>query len=146
MQSEYMRLTEERLGQSIENGDLPPLAAAAWYVSGSWAITGDRKAGGLDTPRRPLFQGGLGAFEVAARFEVLEFGDGPEAGGSTSPRADVVLGNRDEVVTLGANWYLNRWIKIQANLIRDTLRDPSRGPLPSTASIWSRVIRFQVTI
>ena len=146
LQAEYMRLTEERRGQSLDGADLPDITAAGWYVSGSWAVTGDAKARGLDNPRRPLLRGGIGAIEVAARVESLAFGEGPGPGASLSPRAEVLLGNRDRVLTFGANWYVNRWIKLQGNVIRDTLRDPGRGPLPSAAAYWSRVFRVQVQI
>jgi phosphate-selective porin len=146
LQGEYMRLTEERLGQSVEDGDLPPVAASGWYVSGTWAITGDRKARGLDSPRNPLFDGGFGAVELAGRIEALAFGEGPAPGASTSPRAEVPLGNRDRVLTLGVNWYLNRWIKVQANIVRDEIRHPEQGPVPEATSFWSQVFRFQVTI
>jgi len=110
-------------------------------------VTGERKAAGLDAPRRPLFRGGAGALEVAFRVERLAFGsvahdDVP----STSPRAAAVLGNSDRVETLGVNWYLNRWVKLQANLIRETIADPSRGPLPERPTFWSQVVRFQLTI
>ena len=59
IKSEYIRLTDERLGQSVDDTDLSPFVAAGWYVSGTWALTGEKKADGLDTPRRPLFQGGV---------------------------------------------------------------------------------------
>jgi phosphate-selective porin OprO/OprP len=147
IQSEYIRVTDERKGQSVEDTDLSSFLAQGWYVSGSFALTGEQKSNGLDEPRRPFLRGGLGAIELAARFEKLSFGSaaaGPEA--STSPRADAVLGNSDVAVTLGVNWYLNRWVKIQANLIRERIEDPSRGPLPAQAGFWSRVLRFQLSL
>ncbi|HEX2453943.1 MAG TPA: porin [Vicinamibacterales bacterium] len=147
VKSEYMRVTTERLGQSVEDTDLSPLLATGWYVSGTWAITGERKADGLMSPRRPLLQGGYGAIEVAGRIERLAFGS--EASGeppSTSIRADVIQGNADRAVTLGVNWYVNRWIKLQFNTIKETLSDPELGPLPSKASFWTRVFRLQLSL
>ena len=139
-----MRVTSERRGQSVEDTDLSPLVATGWYVSGTWAVTGENKADGLEAPRRPLHRGGPGAVELAFRVENLGCGsvadnDVP----SMSPRADVVLGNSDRAITFGVNWYLNRWIKIQANLIQETLSDPATGPLPSQPSFRSTVLRFQ---
>jgi phosphate-selective porin len=116
-------------------------------VSGTWALTGERKASGLDNPRRPVLRGGPGAIELACRIESLRFASG--SGGtdfSESPRADDILGNRDRAVTLGVNWYLNRWFKLQLNGIHETISDPSQGPLPQRPGFWSRVLRFQLTI
>jgi phosphate-selective porin OprO/OprP len=146
---ESIRLTEERLGESVEDSALSPLVAKAWYVSGTFAVTGESKSKGLDEPRHPLLQGGVGAVEVAFRVERITFGSeaseaAPGEPGSTSPRADVVLGNSDRIVTLGVNWYANRWVKLQVNLIKEQISDPSQGPLPGQPSFWSRVIRFQV--
>jgi phosphate-selective porin OprO and OprP len=151
IQAEYIRLTDERRGQGVEDGDVSPLLAEGWYVSGTLAITGERKSDGLETPQRPFHPfskwGGFGAIEVASRFETLGFGSAGGKGNlSTSTRADNVLGNADHVLTWGVNWYLNRWVKIQANLIREHLHDPSMGPVPGRASFWSRVIRFQFTV
>jgi phosphate-selective porin len=142
-----MRVTDERLGQSVEDTPLSPLRAVGWYASGTWAITGERKSDGLESPRRPLLKGGVGAVELALRLERLTF-DSLATGGlpSTSYRADVVLGNSNRAVTVGANWYPNRWIKIQFNLIQEALTDPTQGPLPSQSSFWSRVVRFQFQI
>lgn len=151
VQAEYIRLTDERRGQAVDDGDLSPLLAEGWYLSGTFAVTGERKSDGLDRPRHPFRpfskQGGIGAVEVTARFETLGFGS---AGGngdlSTSTRADNVLGNSDHALTCGVNWYLNRWVKIQANLIRERIHDPSRGPLPNRTSFWSRALRIQFTV
>jgi phosphate-selective porin len=85
--------------------------------------------------------------EIGARLEELTFGTvngDPEA--STSPRADVVLGNANRAATFGVNWYLNRWVKIQGNVIKQTIKDPLQGPLPERPSFWSSVLRFQLSI
>jgi phosphate-selective porin OprO and OprP len=147
IKSEYIRVTTERLGQSVEDTDLSPLLATGWYVSGTWAVTGEAKADGLDNPRRPIFRGGYGAIELAGRIERLGFGS--MATGelpSTSPRADVILGNSDRAATLGVNWHPYRGIKVQLNFVRESISDPAHGPLLSQPSFWSRVVRFQFTL
>ena len=145
VQSEYMRLEQERLAQSVQGGALDPVVASGWYVSGTWALTGERKAKRLQSQARSVFRGGRGAVELAARVEALTFGDlSADKGASASPRAETVLGNRDLALTLGANWYLSPHLKLQANVIRDALRDPLRGPLPAQPAYWSSVVRLQV--
>ena len=147
VKSEYIKVTDERLGQSVEDSDLAPIRAIGWYVSGTWAITGEKKADGLESPDRPLFQGGFGAIEVAARVERLTFDSGNASETpSLSPRAEVIVGNSNKVMTLGASWYLNRWVKIQFNLIQELLTDPEQGPLPDRHKFWSRVVRFQFSL
>jgi phosphate-selective porin OprO/OprP len=147
LKSEFIRMTQQRLGQSVTDTDLPDATASGWYVSGTWAITGESKSKGFEPPNRPLPGGGFGAVELAGRIEALTFGSGAPAGeGTRSPRSDVILRNRDQVVTFGVNWYVNRWVKVQGNLIRETIEDPLRGPLPSKPSFWSQVLRFQVVL
>ena len=77
-------------------------------------MTGEVKADGLAKPRRPLFRGGIGAVEFAARFERLTFGSAADdQAPSAAPRAEVIAGNSDQVETAGVNWYMNRWMKVQ---------------------------------
>jgi phosphate-selective porin OprO and OprP len=133
IQVEYIRLTDERRGQSVEDGDLRPLVADGWYVSGTYALTRKRSR--------------YGRIEVAARYETLGFGSRMQGEmPSTSARAIAVLGNSDRVTTLGGNWHVNRWIKVQANLIREDIGRPSMGPRPEHSSFWSRAIRLQLTL
>ena len=147
LKSEFIRVSDERRALSVEDTDLSPLISNGWYVSGTWAITGEKKASGLDTPRKPILRGGFGAVEVAARVERLAFrSDAAGQAPSTSPRADVILGNGDRVLTFGANWYLNRWLKVQGNVIRESIDDPAQGPLPAQKVFWSRVLRLQLSI
>ena len=143
LKMEWMRVDTERRGQSVEDTDLSPLVGEGWYVSGTYAITGEKKSR-VQRPKKPLFQGGFGAVEVGARFESLRFRSGASGEpASTSPRADVIVGNRDQAVTFGVNWYVNRFFKIQANFIREKLDDPSQGPLPSKPSFNTAAVRFQ---
>ena len=133
LQSEYIRVSDERRGQSVENGDLSPLVAHGWYLSATRALTGKRSR--------------FGVVEVASRYETLRFGSNGLAGEpSTSARADVVAGNTDRAVTLGVNWHLNKWIKVQMNLVREDIERPSIGPSPDQAAFWSRVFRLQLTM
>jgi phosphate-selective porin OprO/OprP len=148
IKAEWMRVETQRIGESVEDTDLSPIVGEGWYVSGSYALTGERKADGLDKPKTPLFpKMGFGAIEIAGRVESLKFKSGSSSEvGSRSPRADTILGNRDQVTTVGVNWYVNRWIKIQANFIREKLDDPSLGPLPSKASFTTKAIRFMFSL
>lgn len=133
IQSEYIRLTDQRRGQSVEDTDLSPLVAQGWYVSATYALTRKRSR--------------AGRIEIAVRHESLAFGStGSRSEPSTSVRADVVLGNVDRVMTIGANWQLNRWMKVQGNLIREAIGRPSMGPLPERAAFWSRALRLQLTL
>ncbi|HEY6506456.1 MAG TPA: porin, partial [Vicinamibacterales bacterium] len=86
--AEFVRVADDRRGQAISGDDLSPLVAQSWYVSGTWAVTGERKARGLDRPRRPFLHGGVGAIELAGRFERVTFGGGSGTEpASLSPRA-----------------------------------------------------------
>jgi phosphate-selective porin OprO/OprP len=133
IQSEYIRLTDERRGQSVEDGDLSPLVAQGWYISGTYGLTRKRHR--------------LGRIEASARYETLTFGSGNHSEEpSTSARADTVLGNSDRVTTVGVNWHVNRWLKLQANVIRESIARPSMGPMPGSVNFLSRAIRLQLSL
>jgi phosphate-selective porin len=132
IQSEYIRLTDERRGQSVEDGDLSPLVADGWYTSGTYKLFRKRAR--------------FGGVELAARYETLGFGSNGRGELSTSRRADAVLGNTYRAATVGTTWTLNRWMKIQANAIRESVQHPSMGPFPNRSAFWSRVLRVQLAI
>ncbi len=93
------------------------------YVHAGYFLTGevrpyDRKSGvlGMVTPREPFSRsGGLGAWEVAARWSMLDLND---AG---------IRGGRLNNITLGLNWYLNPFVKFQWNYIHAMLDSPVNG-------------------
>jgi phosphate-selective porin OprO/OprP len=145
---EYITLTEERKGQSVEDTDLSPYQVKAWYVSGSYAFTGESKSRGIDRPLHPLFQGGIGALEAAVRVEKISFGSVLTGTGSKSPRADVLPSNDDQILSFSGNWYPNRWIKVQLTFSTEEFADPAivTKTLRPTPRFWSQVLRIQFSI
>ncbi len=147
VQGEYMRVRQERLRQSIRGDDLPEVLARGWYLSGTWLVTGEHKAGGVE-PRRPFWRGpGIGAWELAFRQEFLRFGTEPfPRPPSSSPRAATLFPASDRASTFGLNWYVNRYVKIQANLIREKVEAPYHESKPLWQRYWSRVCRIQFAL
>ncbi len=144
--AEYTWVSDDRLGQGLGDQDLPDARARAWYVSGTWILTGEDKKRPVKAAH-PLFRGGVGAIEVAARYERLWF---DSAGGTDlpfrNPRSETIYPSGDRVLTLGVNWTLNRFVKIQVNGIREHVEDPERSPVPKGAAFWSRVVRLQFVL
>jgi phosphate-selective porin OprO/OprP len=140
VRAEFIQVGEDRKGQGFGDEDLPDARARAWYVSGAWVVTGEDKER-PPTPRRRL-----GAVEIAARYERLWFDSvDPEPDAAFSnPRAYTILPSGDRVLTLGVNWYLNRWVKLQLDAIREHPLDAERNPLLRDAAFWSPVFRLQL--
>ena len=101
----------------------------------------------MNKPRRPFLRGGLGAFEAAMRYERLTFGSqGTGDVPSFSARADVLEPASDYATTIGGSWYLNQWIKIQLNAVREAVTSPRRSDPSSNRTRWYYVTRFQFTM
>ena len=146
LKSEFARMSEERVKQAISGGDLSPLLTHAWYVSGTWLVTGENKL--KLAARRPfrswLLWGGPGALELALRYDVMRFSSAEHPGRpSRSLRAANVLQTSDRTWTFGANWYLNHWTKVQFNSFRERLEDPIRTSIPAESLYWSHAVRVQ---
>jgi phosphate-selective porin OprO/OprP len=143
VRAEYIQTRDERKGQGLRSEDLSDFVGEGWYLSGTWALTGEAKSDGIE-PRRELFTGGFGAVELAARYEELRFGSAEKVGPAFSnPRAANLLENTDKVLTVGINWYLNRWVKLQINGIRERLEDPERVPILGEDEYRSAIVRLQ---
>jgi len=88
-------------------------------VQASWLITGGRydysESQGLFNG--PRLRRGKGAVEVAARYSHLDLTD------------DAVVGGNGRAFTAGANWYLNRNLRLMANYTDSHVNFP--GTLPS---------------
>lgn len=142
--SEWMRSREQRLGQSNRNQDLSDFIGTAWYTSATWILTGEDKDSDV-TPDEPLFQGGFGTLEIGARYDQLAFRSaGTDGPAFTNPRSEHLLPNTVRTLTFGANWLLNRWVKVVANGIRQSYDDVDRAPQLGTKDFWSGLLRLQV--
>ncbi|WP_020399998.1 OprO/OprP family phosphate-selective porin [Kordiimonas gwangyangensis] len=87
-------------------------SAKLWggYIEAGWFITGEEKTlnlkkGVWDRPKvtNPVHKGGMGAWQVAARFDRLDMTDGG------------VYGGEQDTYLVGLNWYLNRHTRVMAN-------------------------------
>ena len=144
LKAEWLNGWDDRQGQGLADIDLPELFGRGWYVAGTWLLTGEEKEEDV-RPSRPFVQSGLGALEVAARYERLTFGSTDDQGepAFANPRAVNLLRNRDDAWTFGLSWILNRWFKLQANAIRESFSDIDRAPILGAPVHWSFVGRFQ---
>lgn len=147
VRSEFTWVSDDRLGQGIGDEDLPDARARAWYVSGTWVLTGETKQRPVRAAE-PFAQGGIGAVELAARYERMWFDSTPVGQDAPlrNPRAETILASGDKALTLGLSWTLNRFTKVQVNGIREHVEDPQRNPVPNGAAFWSRVIRLQFVL
>ena len=144
--SELIRVADDRRGQSPSGTDLAPFLTRGWYVSGAWVVAGASRVARVATPLRPLFHGGFGSIQLAGRLERFRLGGGPATEvPSMSPRAGSIAGNGEDAMTIGLSWYPNRWIRIDSNLIRETIGDASQSSYPSLR-FWSRLVRLQVSL
>jgi phosphate-selective porin len=112
-------------------------------------LTGEKKSRPVEARSGGIGRGGIGAVELAARFDSLKF---DSKKGIDTPfrnsRAETIFPNEDKVLTLGVNYYVNRFGKIQFNAIRERITDvdQTRNPILDGSSFWSAVVRFQLAL
>ncbi len=147
LKSEFINVSQERRMQSIRLADLSDMFARGWYASAGWTALGTMKSNGTE-PKKPFLSGGgFGAVELAARFEALRFDSTEQVTReSRSPRASNILGNSDRSWTVGATWFVDRFVKFQINGIRETIEDIQRSPIGGRAKYWTVLARIQVAM
>ena len=103
----------EYLDARVHPDGAPSYRGHGWYAFGSWVLTGESRgySGGNVGDVKP--KGPYGAVELALRYSELDLDDAPVAGGTESNW------------TFGANWYINRYLKLQGNYVH--ARSDRRG-------------------
>jgi phosphate-selective porin OprO/OprP len=92
-----------------------------WYVSGVWNVTGETWGykSGVPTTGLPA-EPGRGMWQLGLRYDTIDLDDGslrgPSAPGGT-PTVDGVLGGKQDIWTLGANWYWRSNFKFALNYV-----------------------------
>jgi phosphate-selective porin OprO and OprP len=139
VRGELIRSLDTRRGQAIDDGDLSDLVSTGGYVAAIWHLAARDGHRWGDAPFRGL--------DLTARFDRLSFGSASQSPDTfLNPRADSVAPIGKDAVTAGVNWYVNRWIKVQANMVREQLVDPLALLPIGTTPLWSTVVRFQVAM
>jgi phosphate-selective porin OprO/OprP len=96
----------------------------AYYLQGSWIITGESHRYNMSTASyqspRPLLPftatGGVGAWELALRYSHADL-NYHEGLAGLAPPADGVRGGRQDIWTFGLNWYVNANLRFLLNLL-----------------------------
>ncbi|MGA7439290.1 MAG: porin [Luteibacter sp.] len=96
----------EYLDAKVKLLDKPAYKAHGWYAFGSWVMTGESRGYNAGNVSDVLPKGPWGALEFVARYSTLDLDDG------------VTRGGNEHDWTLGANWYLTKYLKFQANYVR----------------------------
>jgi phosphate-selective porin OprO/OprP len=127
-QGEYFWYNVDRLNA------LSSLRFQGGYAEASWTITGESRAYNPSTgayngivPNNPIVPGGgggWGAWEIAARYSIMDLND-------RLGFADGVSGGKQQVYTVGLNWYVNRNIRFMFNYLHGTI-DKQRSPTDIT--------------
>jgi phosphate-selective porin OprO/OprP len=108
-----------------------------YYIQASWLLTGEERTSysqAID-PKRPfdphLHNFGPGAWELVARVSRLAVGDVVFAPGAARLADPLAVSNTAIEMTLGFNWYLNKWVRMQLNYEHAWFGRPVRlGPGP----------------
>jgi phosphate-selective porin OprO/OprP len=152
VKGEYLRMSEQRKEQGIRANDLPDKISRGWYVTGSWIAFGEMKSKGSE-PKDPFLTGrGFGAIELASRIDVLSFSSASPTGiPSPSPRAANLLPNSDRTWTIGGTWYINHFVKLQANGAREWIADSQRRDfaeqnVAGRHAFWTAIFRLQLAM
>lgn len=113
-----------------------------YYIEAGWFVTGEQKgykgsSGTMDRPKvdAPVHEGGLGAWQIAARYDVTDLSD------------EGIFGGEQENITFGVNWYLNRHTRIMANYTTSDVKDAflvAANGADGANDIDSFGLRFQV--
>lgn len=85
--------------------DRPSYKASGYYAFVSWVVTGESRSYADGNVGNVKPKGPYGALELAIRYSELDLNDG------------TINGGRERDWTAGANWYINRYLKLQGNYV-----------------------------
>ncbi len=116
MQGEYAQLNAD----SVPAAFGPDPTYVGWYVDASWFITGEHrtyKNGEFIRQKvlNPVSDGGHGAWQLAARYDVIQLSDNAETIDTCT-----LCGNQNTWL-IGVNWWLNDHTRFMFNFNKSTI-------------------------
>lgn len=137
VQGEYMVLKTNRLTPAPVGFSDPTFKS--YYVDASYFITGEArpyeaKTGtfGRVKPKNPAFNGGFGAWQVAARYDVTDLTD------------ENILGGEQKTWIVGLNWYLNDWSRVMLNYSQAKVEDGPNSAATNGADRENKIKAFML--
>ena len=129
-QAEYAWIKADALDSSAEDASFK-----GGYVDLSYFITGESRgykkgAMGRAKVKNPVFDGGMGAWQVAVRYDTIDLND-EEA---------MIMGGKQDTIVLGVNWHLNNYTRFMANYSHSDIEDSPEG----VTDVNTFGLRFQV--
>ncbi|HLI20398.1 MAG TPA: porin [Stellaceae bacterium] len=137
-QAEYFHYKVDRSG-------LSSAAFNGGYVEASYTLTGEHRKynpatgayGGI-IPDRPfdihhVMDGAWGALELGARYSAIDLNSNYTSGQTTTASTAAVAGGKQQVITLGANWYINNNIRFMLDYLHGNISKPlaaTAGTIP----------------
>ncbi|HEY5008168.1 MAG TPA: porin [Caulobacteraceae bacterium] len=142
---------------SVNRTDVPSTPTfSGYYFEGSWVITGEprvynKQTAAFDAPNvaHPFSfgGGGIGAFELAARYSDMDLNYHQGAAG-TAPTPTAIRGGDEQNFTIGLNWYPNQFTKFMLDVSEVQIHrlSPCTGlsTSASCATTWQTPVGSQV--
>jgi phosphate-selective porin OprO/OprP len=107
------------------------------YIQGSYTTTGEHRKYNPATgsysgisPAHPfdvahLGEGAWGALELGARYSIIDLNDKYGGGTASAASSSAIAGGKQQVFTLGANWYVNNNIRFMVNYLHGKIDKPN---------------------
>ncbi|HET9391652.1 MAG TPA: porin [Steroidobacteraceae bacterium] len=89
------------------------LEHSAWQIQGGVFVTGEKEAYDAGAPMHEVGKGGLGAWEIVARYHGLRYDGDTFSAGSASFANPATAVRSARAAGIGLNWYLTRFFKVQ---------------------------------
>ncbi|HEY6349856.1 MAG TPA: porin [Candidatus Angelobacter sp.] len=131
---------------------LPAIVSKAGYAQATYMLTGEtRPENGTPKVKHPVLGPesgaghGWGAWELAFRYDKLQVKEpGVALPSQFTPEGVPTFEGHTDGFTTGVNWYLNYWVKYQANFAVDRLPQPSTtGALPQNYFVVLQRLQFR---
>lgn len=148
VRGELLQEQEQRKGQGSTGQNIPDIRGRGWAFAASYVLTGEKKGSTVE-PSKPVFRGGKGALEVAARVEGLKFDDTGDPSGFAGygNRARNIAPSGTTALEAGLNYWASNFLKFQGSALWESYNDPLIAPAPGkTGRYFTLVARVQVMI